>query len=473
MPLDERARTPADVPVSEMERLLARALDRGGTFADLYFEHETTSSLLLEEGIIRTASAGVTCGLGVRVVSGERTGYAYTDDLSWEAMAHAADTAAHIASGSRTVPPQPVSPAPVERRYGEHSLGGLPLVDRIALVERADRAARGYDPRVEKVIASLAEQTRRVRIANSMGVLVEDTQPLFSIRVAAIASENGVRREGSSGGGGRLGPEFFAEKPPEHFAREAARMAVTLLGAVEAPAGPMPVVLAPGWPGILLHEAVGHGLEGDFNRKGLSAFSGRIGQRVAAPGVTVVDDGTIANRRGSLNVDDEGNPTSRNVLIEDGVLRGYLQDRLNAGLMKMPATGNGRREGYGSVPIPRMTNTFMLAGSEDPEDIVRSVPRGLYASHFGGGQVDITSGKFVFSATEAYLIEDGRIGPPVFGATLIGNGPDVLTKVTRIGHDLKLDEGVGVCQKAGQSVPVGVGLPTILVSDITVGGTKA
>jgi len=473
MAQDDRARTPADVPVPEMEKLLSRALARGGTFADLYFEHQTTSSLLLEEGIIRTASAGVTCGLGVRVVSGERTGYAYTDDLSWEAMAHAADTAAHIASDSRTLPPEPVSPAPVVRRYGEQSLGGLALADRIGLVERADRAARAHDRRIEKVIASLAEQTRRVRIANSLGVLVEDTQPLFSIRVNAIASENGVRREGSSGGGGRLGPEFFEEKPPEFFAREAARMAVTLLGAVEAPAGSMPVVLGPGWPGILLHEAVGHGLEGDFNRKGLSAFSGRIGERVAAPGVTVVDDGTIADRRGSLNVDDEGNTTERNVLIEDGILRGYLQDRLNAGLMKMAATGNGRREAYSSMPLPRMTNTFMLAGEEDPEDIVRSVPRGLYASHFGGGQVDITSGKFVFSATEAYLIEDGRIGPPVFGATLIGNGPDVLTKVTRIGHDLKLDEGVGVCQKAGQSVPVGVGLPTILVSEITVGGTRA
>ena len=472
MPLDDRARTPADVPVPEMEKLLSRALARGGTFADLYFEHETTSSLFLEEGIIRTASAGVTCGLGVRVVSGERTGYAYTDDLSWPAMSHAADTAAHIASDSRTLSPQPVSPAPVLRRYGEQSLGGLPLGDRIALVERADKAARAHDPRVEKVIVSLAEQTRRVRIANSAGLLAEDTQPLFSIRVSAIASENGLRREGSSGGGGRLGPEFFEDKPPEHFAREAARMAVTLLGAVEAPAGPMPVVLAPGWPGILLHEAVGHGLEGDFNRKGLSAFSGRVGERVAAPGVTVVDDGTIADRRGSLNVDDEGHATGRNVLIEDGILRGYLQDRLNAGLMKMPFTGNGRREGYSSVPLPRMTNTFMLAGEEDPDDIVRSVSRGLYATHFGGGQVDITSGKFVFSATEAYLIEDGRIGPPVFGATLIGNGPDVLTKVTRIGHDLELDEGVGVCQKAGQSVPVGVGLPTILVSEITVGGTR-
>jgi TldD protein len=472
MAQDDRARTPAEVPVPEMERLLSVALARGGTFADLYFELDTSSSLLLEEGIIRTASAGVTCGLGVRVVSGERTGYAYTDDLSWPAMARAAETASHIALGTKTVAPQPVSPQPIERHYAETGIGILPLVDRIALVERADRAARAYDARVEKVIVSLAEETRRVRIANSAGLLAEDVRPLFSIRVSVIACEKGVRREGAAGGGGRLGPGFFGDMPPEHFAREAARMAVTLLGAVEAPAGPMPVVLAPGWPGILLHEAVGHGLEGDFNRKGLSAFSGRIGQRVAAPGVTVVDDGTIADRRGSLSVDDEGSRPGRAVLIEDGILRGYLQDRLNAGLMTMAATGNGRRESYASIPLPRMTNTFMLAGDEDPEEIVRSVPRGLYAKHFGGGQVDITSGKFVFSATEAYLIEGGRIGPPVFGATLIGNGPDVLTKVTRIGHDLRLDEGVGVCQKAGQSVPVGVGLPTILVSEITVGGTK-
>jgi TldD protein len=472
MPQDDRARTPADIPIPEMERLLSLALGRGGGFADLYFEHETTSSLLLEEGIIRTASAGVSCGLGVRVVVGERTGYAYTDDLSWPAMARAAETAAHIASDSRTLPPQPVSPVPVERRYGEASVGVLPLGERIALVERADRAARAFDARVEKVIVSLGEQTRRLRIANSAGVLVEDVQPLFSIRVHVIASENGLRREGSAGGGGRLGPEFFDAKPPEHFAREAARAAVTLLGAVETPAGAMPVVLGPGWPGIILHEAIGHGLEGDFNRKGLSAFSGRIGQRVAAPGVTVVDDGTIADRRGSLNVDDEGHRPGRTVLIEDGILRGYLQDRLNSSLMGMAPTGNGRREGYSSIPLPRMTNTFMLAGQDDPQDIIRSVPRGLYAKHFGGGQVDITSGKFVFSATEAYLIEDGKLGAPVFGATLIGNGPDVLTKVTRIGHDLKLDEGVGTCQKAGQSVPVGVGLPTILVSEITVGGTR-
>jgi len=472
MALDERARVPSDVPVAEMERLIALALSRGGDFADLYFEHHHTSSLLMEERIIRTASTGVTCGLGVRVVSGERTGYAYTDDMSWPAMARAAETAAHIASDSRTLPPQPVAPAAVDRRYGESTIGGLTLQERIALVERADRAARGYDPRVEKVIVTLAEETKGVRIANSAGVLAEDVQPLFSIRVSVIAAAEGVRREGSSGGGGRIGPEFFDEKPPEHFAREAARMAITLLGAVEAPAGPMPVVLAPGWPGILLHEAVGHGLEGDFNRKGTSAFSGRIGQRVASPGVTVVDDGAIPNRRGSLNIDDEGNVPGRTVLIEDGILRGYMQDRLNSGLMKMKATGNGRRQGYGSIPMPRMTNTFMLAGQDEPEDIIRSVPRGLYAKHFGGGQVDITSGKFVFSATEAYLIEDGKIGPPVVGATLIGNGPDVLTKVTRIGHDLKLDEGVGVCSKAGQHVPVGVGLPTILVSEITVGGTR-
>jgi TldD protein len=473
MSADDRARTPADVPVAEMERLLSLALSRGGDFADLYFEHDRASSLLLEEGILRSASAGVTCGLGVRVVSGERTGYAYTDDLSWPAMARAAETAAYIASESRRLPPQPVSPAPVDRRYGESTIGdAIAIADRIALVERAERAARAYDPRIEKVIVTLSEETKHVRIANSEGVLVEDVQPLFSIRVSAIASEKGVRREGWAGGGGRMGPEFFARKPPEGFAREAAQMAVTLLGAVEAPAGPMPVVLGPGWPGILLHEAVGHGLEGDFNRKGTSAFTGRIGQRVASPGVTVVDDGTVEGRRGSLNVDDEGNVPGRTVLIEDGILRGYMQDRLNARLMKMPATGNGRRQSYASIPMPRMTNTYMLAGSEDPEEIIRSVPRGLFAKHFGGGQVDITSGKFVFSATEAYLIEGGRVGPPVYGATLIGNGPDILTKVARVGHDLRLDEGVGTCSKAGQNVPVGVGLPTILVSQITVGGTR-
>jgi len=472
MVLDERSRTPEDVSVPEMERLLARALNRGGTFADLYFQHQRSSSLFLEEGILRTASLGLTCGLGVRVVSGERTGYAYTDDLAPEAMLRAADTASYIASESKGAPPQSVNPKPVERRYGDQTLGALPLPDRIALVERADRAARAYDPRIEKVMVSLSEETKRVRIANSMGVLVEDVQPLFSIRVTAIAAQGELRREGLGAGGGRLGVEFFEDKPPEYFATEAARAAINGLEAKDAPAGSMPVVLGPGWPGILLHEAVGHGLEGDFNRKGTSAFSNRIGERVAAAGVTVIDDGTIPNRRGSLSIDDEGNPPGRTVLIEDGILRGYLQDQLNAGLMAESSTGNGRRQGYGSIPMPRMTNTFMLAGEDDPEDIVRSGPRGLYAKSFGGGQVDITSGKFVFSATEAYLIEDGKIGSPVVGATLIGDGPDILTKVTRIGHDLQLDEGIGTCSKAGQNVPVGVGLPTILISDITVGGTS-
>jgi TldD protein len=471
-PLGERTRSVGDVEVAEMERLLSLALSRGGDFADLYFEHQTGSSLLMEESIVRTASSGVSCGLGVRVLSGERTGYAYADELSWPAMARAAETAAQIAAGSRLLPPEAVSSFPVERRYGRTSIGVLPLAARIDLVARADRAARAYHAAVDRVIVSLSEQTCRVRVASSDGLLAEDVRPMSSLRVSVIAARDGLRREGTSGGGGRQGPELFEASPPETFAREAARMAVLLLDAQEAPAGPMPVVLGPGWPGILLHEAVGHGLEGDFNRKGTSAFAGRIGQRVAASGVTVVDDGTLPDRRGSLSVDDEGRAAGRTTLIEDGVLRGYLQDRLNAGLMGAAATGNGRRESYASFPLPRMTNTFMLPGQEDPEEIIRSVPRGLYARHFGGGQVDITSGKFVFTATEAYLIEGGRRTAPVFGATLVGNGPDILTRVTRVGHDLALDQGVGLCSKAGQTVPVGVGLPTILVSEITVGGTR-
>ncbi len=467
----ELSRLPGEIEVGEMERLLARALARGGSFADLFFEQHTSSSLLMEDGIVRSASTGTGHGLGVRVIRGERTGYAYTDDLAWEAMARATDTAAHIASQARVVGPQSLSALAAPRRYGDSSLAALSLRERMSLVERADRAARAFDPAVERVIVTLSEETRRVRVASSAGVLAEDVRPLFSMRVSVIASRGGVRREGSAGGGGRMGAEFFERQTPESFGREAARMAVVLLDARAAPAGPMPVVLGPGWPGILLHEAVGHGLEGDFNRKGTSAFAGRIGQRVASPGVTVVDDGTIPDRRGSLSIDDEGRPTERTVLIEDGILRGYLHDDHNAQLMKMSPTGNGRRESYAAMPLPRMTNTFMLAGTEEPEDVLAAVPRGLYAKHFGGGQVDITSGKFVFSATEAYLIEGGRLGAPVVGATLIGNGPDVLTKVARIGRDLALDTGVGLCSKAGQTVPVGVGLPTVLISEITVGGT--
>jgi TldD protein len=468
----ERSRVPAEIEIAEMERLLSRALARGGAFADLYFEHQTSSSLLMEDGIVRSASTGTTCGLGVRVVWGERTGYAYTDDLAWDAMARAADTAAHIAAQAPAEVPPALSRVRVERRYGESSLAALPLRERMALVERSDRAARAEDPAVERVIVTLSEETRRIRVASSAGLLAEDVRPLFSLRVSAIAARGDVRREGTAGGGGRLGVEFFETTSPEAFGREAARMAVALLDARPAPAGPMPVVLGPGWPGILLHEAVGHGLEGDFNRKGTSAFAGRLGQRVAAPGVTVVDDGTIADRRGSLSIDDEGHASGRTVLIEDGILRAYLHDGLSARLMKMTPTGNGRRQSYAAVPLPRMTNTFMLAGTEAPEDVLRAAGRGLYAKHFGGGQVDITSGKFVFTASEAYLIEDGRLGAPVVGATLIGNGPDILTKVVRIGHDLALDSGVGLCSKAGQTVPVGVGLPTILVSEITVGGTQ-
>jgi TldD protein len=469
---EERTRALEDVTVADMEKLLARAMERGGSYADLFFERRRTSSLLLEEGTIRTASAGIVCGLGVRVVSNERSGYAYTDDLSGAAMIKAADTAAYIAAETTTTPALSIAAAPVTRRYAATALDGLPLAARMALLERADRAARAYDARVDRVIVTLAEETQSIRIANSTGELVEDVRPLFSLRVNVIAADRKLRREGTAGGGGRLGPEYFSTHPPEAVAREAARMAVTLLEAREAPAGGMPVVLAPGWPGILLHEAVGHGLEADFNRKGTSAFSDRIGQRVAAEGVTVIDDGTFPDRRGSLSVDDEGHASRRTVLIENGYLRGYLQDRLNARLMRSQMTGNGRRESYASIPMPRMTNTFMLAGDDEPEDIIRSVKRGLYAKHFGGGQVDITSGKFVFSATEAYLIEGGRIGPPVFGATLIGNGPDILTRVKRIGHDMRLDEGVGLCSKAGQNVPVGVGLPTVLLAEITVGGTK-
>jgi len=332
--------------------------------------------------------------------------------------------------------------------------------------------ARDADPRVVQVMASLAGEHETVVIARSDGQIVADVRPLCRVSITVIVEEQGRREQGYSGGGGRFDYAYFDDAVLAQYAKQAVHQALLNLRASPAPAGTMTVVLGPGWPGILLHEAIGHGLEGDFNRKGTSAFAGRVGERVAAPGVTVIDDGTIALRRGSLNVDDEGNRPGRPVLIEDGILRGYLQDRLNSGLMGLPATGNGRREGYASIPLPRMTNTFMLAGRDDPDEIVRSVPRGLYAKHFGGGQVDITSGKFVFSATEAYLIEGGKLGAPVFGATLIGNGPDVLTRVTRIGHDLKLDEGVGTCQKAGQSVPVGVGLPTILVSEITVGGTR-
>ena len=459
---------------SDLEKYLAAALSDGGDYADLYFEYTTTSSILLDESLVKSATEGISMGCGVRVVAGEQTGYAYSDELSPERILRAARIAARIASGPARV--STVGLSTVETPHNFYAVltpsTDRDLADKLDLVVRGDRAARTYDPRIRQVRATYGDQMRHVLVAGSDGRVVTDLQPLVRFGVFTIAQENGKLQSGSSGGGGRVGLDFFqGEKSPEYFAREAARQAIVQLEAHEAPAGEMEVVLGPGWPGILLHEAVGHGLEADFNRKGISAFSGRLGQRVASELCTVVDDGTIPNRRGSLNMDDEGNPTQRTVLIENGVLRGYLQDRLSAGLMKMTHTGNGRRENYEHIPMPRMTNTYMLAGRDVPEDIIRSVKRGLYAVSFGGGQVDITNGKFVFSASEAYLIEDGKVTSPVKGATLIGDGPTVLTRVTAVGNDLQLDQGIGTCGKDGQSVPVGVGIPTIKLSRLTVGGT--
>jgi TldD protein len=456
-----------------LERCLGEALSAGGDYADLYFESVTATALGVDEQIVKSASQGTSAGCGIRVLSGERTGYAYTDNLSPERLLHAARTAALIASGPAKQPIQGFTESPAADLYPV-PLGGfdLDLAARLELILRADRAARAFDPRIVQVRASYSEELRRILIAASDGAFASDTQPLCRLNVFVIAKEGANTTRGSAGGGGRSGlDQFTGSKSPEGLAREAARGAILQLGAVPAPAGEMQVVLGPGWPGILLHEAVGHGLEADFNRKKTSAFSGLIGQSVASPKVTVVDNGTIAGRRGSLNVDDEGSPTQETVLIENGVLRGYLSDKLSSRLMNMPNTGSGRRESYQAIPMPRMTNTYMLSGEDDPEDILRSVRRGLYAVNFGGGQVDITNGKFVFSASEAYLIEDGKITAPVRDATLIGNGPQALKYVSMVGNDLKLDEGIGTCGKDGQSVPVGVGMPTIKLDKMTVGGT--
>lgn len=460
---------------ADLERYLAAALAEGGNYADLYFEYTSTCSILLEESLVKTANEGIAMGCGVRVLAGEQTGYAYTDDLAPEKILKAAGIAARIASGPARL--STVGLSTIEPPHNFYPVA-LPATDReledkLELLLRADRAARAYDPRIRQVRVTYGDQVRHVLIADSAGRVVTDVQPLARLGVFTIAQQNGKFQSGSSGGGGRVGLEFFgAARGPEHFAREAARQAIVQLDAREAPAGEMEVVLGPGWPGILLHEAIGHGLEADFNRKGISAFSGRLGERVASELCTVVDDGTLPGRRGSLNVDDEGEPTQKTALIERGILRGYLQDKLSATVMNMHSTGNGRRESYEHIPMPRMTNTYMLAGSEAPEDILRSVRRGLYAVNFAGGQVDITSGKFVFSTSEAYLIEDGKVTAPVKGASLIGDGPTVLTRVTAVGCDLELDPGIGTCGKDGQSVPVGVGIPTIKVSRLTVGGTS-
>ena len=467
--LDERA----------LERALGAALERKGDGADLFFEYSTHDQVALEEGIVKSGDRHVEQGVGVRVQAGERQGYAHSDEITLESLSLAAATARAISE--RAGPASPVSVrsggAPARDLYPVATdPTDVPALDKVRLLEQVDAYARSRDPRVKQVMAGVLTQHRHVLVAASDGTFVGDTRPLVRLNVQVIAQDpSGRRREiGYQGMGGRYDLERLLDAAAwQPLVDEAVRIAVLNLEAVPCPAGSFDVVLGPGWPGILLHEAIGHGLEGDFNRKKTSAFSERLGQRVGAPGVTVVDDGTLPGRRGSLNVDDEGTPSQRTVLIEDGVLVGYLQDRLNARLMGMKPTGNGRRESYEHLPMPRMTNTFMLAGGDDPAEIVRSVSRGIYAVSFGGGQVDITSGKFVFSANEAYRIEDGRIGAPVKGAMLIGNGPDVLTRVSRIGSDLALDEGVGTCGKEGQSVPVGVGLPTLRIDGLTVGGTQA
>lgn len=457
----------------DLENWLGEALSRGGDYADLYFEYLATTSISIDESIVKSATQGVSMGVGVRVLAGERTGYAYSDDLSPERIKHAARVAACIAEGPARTLKEGFETAARHDLYPVLTPPGeTPLAERVALVLRADEAARAYDKRVFLVQAAYADTLKHVLVASSDGRINFDRQPMARMNVVALARDGGPPQRGYAGGGGRVGLDFFLnEKTPEYFAREAARQAIVQLSAAEAPAGEQVVVLGPGWPGVLLHEAVGHGLEADFNRKGTSAYSGRIGQRVASELVTVIDDGAMHSRRGSLNTDDEGNLTQRNVLIENGILRGYLQDRLSSRILGSAVTGNGRRESYQHVPMPRMTNTFMLNGESDPEEIVRSVKKGVYCATFGGGQVDITSGNFVFDATEAYLIEDGKLTSPLRGATLIGNGPEAMQRVTMVGNDLALDEGIGVCGKEGQSVPVGVGIPTVRLDGITVGGT--
>ncbi|MFH0933620.1 MAG: metalloprotease TldD [Pseudomonadota bacterium] len=455
-----------------LEQVFAQMLTHRVDYADLYFQYGRAESWSLEEGIVKSGSFSIDQGVGVRAVSGEKTAFAYSDDISMDALVSAANATRAIArQGGRQQVPMLKGGKAHELYLPHDPIASLKAEEKVALLERLERIARSLDPRVTQVMASLAGEYDLVLVARSDGLLNADIRPLVRLSLQVIVESDGRREQGSAGGGGRFGYDYFSEDILQRYAKEAVHQATVALDARPAPAGNMTVVLGSGWPGILLHEAVGHGLEGDFNRKGSSAFSGRVGQRVAAKGVTVVDDGTIKDRRGSLNMDDEGNPTQRTVLIEDGILRGYLQDSMNARLMKVPVTGNARRESFAHLPIPRMTNTMMLNGDKTPEEIIASVKHGLYAANFGGGQVDITSGKFVFSTTEAYMIEDGKITYPVKGATLIGNGPEALTRVSMIGNDMALDSGVGTCGKEGQSVPVGVGQPTVRIDGLTVGGT--
>jgi TldD protein len=467
--------TSAGLTAADLERLMGRLMGASLDAADIYFQSSRLESWVLEDGIIKEGSFSIERGAGLRAMSGERTGFAYSDELHLPALAQAADAARAIARSGQEGQVR-IGDVPPRRRLYEpvDPLMSLDAEAKVDLLRRVDAEARRMDPRVKEVTASVVAVQDRVLVLADDGTLAADVRPLVRLNVSVIAEDGGRREQGGSGGGARTDLGWFlVEDRALGFAREAVRLALTNLEAESAPAGTMTVVLGPGWPGVLLHEAIGHGLEGDFNRKGTSAFSGRLGERVAAPGVTVVDDGTLPGRRGSLNMDDEGTPTQCTVLIEDGILRGYMQDKLNARLMGVSPSGNGRRESYAHLPMPRMTNTYMLSGDRDPDEIIASVDRGLYAVNFGGGQVDITSGKFVFSASEAYLIEKGKVGRPVKGATLIGNGPEVLTRVSLIGNDLRLDQGIGTCGKEGQSVPVGVGQPTLRIDGLTVGGTSA
>lgn len=464
---------PFHLAEQDLARIFGQIMTHRVDYSDLYFQYSRSEAWSLDEGIVKSGSFSIDQGVGVRAISGEKTAFAYSDDISAQALSDAASAVRAIAAAgqSGTLPQLQATVAPRALYIADDPIASLPAAAKVKLLERLEAHARAVDPRVVQVMASLAGEYEVMLVAGSDGRLAADVRPLVRVSVSVIVEENGKREQGGAGGGGRFDYGYFSDVLLQQYAEQAVHQAVTNLNAGPAPAGQMTVVLGSGWPGILLHEAVGHGLEGDFNRKGSSTFAGRVGQRVASPGVTVVDDGTIADRRGSLTIDDEGNPTQRNVLIEDGILRGYMQDSLNARLMGVAPTGNGRRESFAHLPLPRMTNTTMLAGQHDPEEIIRSVKKGIYAANFGGGQVDITSGKFVFSMSEAYLIEDGKITAPIKGATLIGNGPEALTRVSMIGNDLKLDPGVGTCGKEGQSVPVGVGQPTLRIDGLTVGGT--
>lgn len=465
---------PAGLSIADTEKWLGRLMTPGVDFADLYFQRQRQESWVMEEGILKEAGHQLAQGVGVRAVSGEKTGFAYSDEIERATLDEAVRAASSISRQGQNGTLATSRPTTASALYAaDDPISALEADDKVALLRHADTQARAADTRVNQVSVSMAFSHEQVLVMASDGTLGADIRPLVRFNISVLVEQDGRRERGYVGWGGRFSASHFDRDTITEKAHEAVRQALVNLDAIEAPAGQLPVVLAPGWPGVLLHEAVGHGLEGDFNRKGSSTFSGRVGEKVASELCTIVDDGTLAQRRGSLSIDDEGTPTAHNVLIEKGILKGYMQDKLNARLMGVAATGNGRRESYAHLPMPRMTNTFMLPGEHEQADMIRSIKRGLFAVNFGGGQVDITSGKFVFSASEAYMIEDGKITAPVKGATLIGNGPDVMQQVSMVGNDLALDEGVGVCGKDGQSVPVGVGQPSLKIDALTIGGTQA